>query len=66
LDILLHLSKSFDALISLARENDEQFLQKVMGLCVAAEYSDEITGKHILRTADVSGLFSRSGLETGS
>jgi HD-GYP domain-containing protein (c-di-GMP phosphodiesterase class II) len=54
LDILLHLSKSFDALISLARENDEQFLQKVMGLCAAAEYSDEITGKHILRVNEYS------------
>jgi HD-GYP domain-containing protein (c-di-GMP phosphodiesterase class II) len=54
LDILLHLSKSFDALISLARENDEQFLQKVMGLCAAAEYSDEITGEHILRVNEYS------------
>ena len=54
LDILLHLSKSFDALISLARENDEQFLQKVMGLCAAAEFSDEITGRHILRVNEYS------------
>ncbi len=54
LDIVLHLSKSFQALISLARENDEQFLQKVMGLCAAAEYSDEITGKHILRVNEYS------------
>jgi HD-GYP domain-containing protein (c-di-GMP phosphodiesterase class II) len=48
-EILLNMSRSIVALVDLARENEEQFLQKVMGLCAAAEYSDEITGKHILR-----------------
>ncbi|MFY9944405.1 MAG: HD domain-containing protein [Desulfobacterales bacterium] len=55
LETLLNLSRSLEALISLARENDQQFLQKVMGLCAAAEYSDKITGRHILRV----NVFSR-------
>jgi len=49
MEVVLSLSQSVIALVDLARENDEQFLQKVMGLCAAAEYSDQITGKHILR-----------------
>lgn len=55
LETLLNLSRSLEALIALARENDQQFLQKVMGLCAAAEYSDKITGRHILRV----NVFSR-------
>lgn len=50
-------------LSDLARSNDERFLQSVNGLCAAAEYSDEITGRHILRvnryakiTAEALGL----------
>ena len=47
--MLLNTTRAIVSLADLARENDEQFLQKVMGLCAAAEYSDEITGRHILR-----------------
>lgn len=47
-------TRSIGYLLELARENDEQFIQKVMGLCAAAEYSDEITGKHIFRVNDYS------------
>ena len=49
IEVLLNTTRAIVSLVDLARENDEQFLQKVMGLCAAAEYSDEITGKHILR-----------------
>ena len=33
-------------------------MQKVMGLCAAAEFSDEITGKHILRVNAYSRLIA--------
>lgn len=49
IEALVNLARSVVALVDLARENDEQFLQKVMGLCAAAEYSEEITGKHVVR-----------------
>jgi response regulator RpfG family c-di-GMP phosphodiesterase len=54
MEVLLNLSQSIITLVDLARENDAQFLQKVMGLCAAAEYSDQITGKHILRVNEYS------------
>ncbi len=49
IEVLLNTTRAIVSLVDLALENDEQFLQKVMGLCAAAEYSDEITGSHILR-----------------
>jgi HD-GYP domain-containing protein (c-di-GMP phosphodiesterase class II) len=49
IEVLLNTTRAIASLVDLALENDEQFLQKVMGLCAAAEYSDEITGSHILR-----------------
>lgn len=49
IEVLLNTTRAIVSLVDLARENDEQFLQKVMGLCAAAEYSDKITGRHILR-----------------
>jgi response regulator RpfG family c-di-GMP phosphodiesterase len=59
LETLLNLSRSLEALIALARENDQQFIQKVMGLCAAAEYSDKITGRHILRVNAFSRLIAK-------
>jgi HD-GYP domain-containing protein (c-di-GMP phosphodiesterase class II) len=58
METLLNLFRSISTLIDLARENEEQFLQKVMGLCAAAEYSDEVTGKHILRVNAYSRLIA--------
>ena len=46
--------KVIKTLTELIKENDEQFLQKIFGLSAAAEYSDEITGDHILRVNDYS------------
>jgi len=51
--------KIISSLTSLARENDEQFIQKIMGLAAAAEYSDEITGDHILRVNHYSEFIAR-------
>ncbi len=58
IEVLLNTTRAIVALADLARENDEQFLQKVMGLCAAAEYSDEITGRHILRVNAYSRLIA--------
>jgi hypothetical protein len=48
IEVLLNTARAIFALTDLARENEERFLQKVICLCAAAEYSDEITGRHIL------------------
>jgi HD-GYP domain-containing protein (c-di-GMP phosphodiesterase class II) len=58
IEVLLNTTRAIVSLADLARENDEQFLQKVMGLCAAAEYSDEITGRHILRVNAYSRLIA--------
>jgi HD-GYP domain-containing protein (c-di-GMP phosphodiesterase class II) len=58
IEVLLNTTRAIVALSDLARENEEQFLQKVMGLCAAAEYSDEITGRHILRVNAYSRLIA--------
>jgi HD-GYP domain-containing protein (c-di-GMP phosphodiesterase class II) len=57
-EVLVNTTRAIVTLADLARENDEQFLQKVMGLCAAAEYSDEITGQHILRVNAYSRLLA--------
>ncbi|MDX2470797.1 MAG: HD domain-containing protein [SAR324 cluster bacterium] len=56
---LVSTSKSLLFLANLAIRNEEQFLQKVTGLCSAAEFSDEITGKHILRVNKYSELIAQ-------
>jgi hypothetical protein len=58
IEVLLNTTRAIVSLADLARENDEQFLQKVMGLCAAAEYSDEITGRHTLRVNAYSRLIA--------
>ena len=59
IEVLLNTTRAIVTLADLARENEEQFLQKVMGLCAAAEYSDEITGRHILRVNAYSRLIAQ-------
>jgi HD-GYP domain-containing protein (c-di-GMP phosphodiesterase class II) len=59
IEVLLNTTRAIVTLTDLARENEEQFLQKIMGLCAAAEYSDEITGRHILRVNAYSSLIAR-------
>jgi len=58
LHTLMNTSHSLFFLADLAIKNEEQFLQKVMGLCSAAEFSDEITGKHILRVNRYANLLA--------
>lgn len=47
------------SLMHLAKSNDLRFLESIEGLCAAAEYSDEITGKHIYRVNRYSELIAR-------
>jgi len=56
---MVNTTRSLFYLANLAIKNEEQFLQKVMGLCAAAEFSDEITGKHIIRVNDYSELLAK-------
>ncbi|MDT8446370.1 MAG: HD domain-containing protein [bacterium] len=58
LHTLMNSSRMLFYLVDLAVKNEEQFLQKVMGLCAAAEFSDETTGKHILRVNRLSALIA--------
>lgn len=54
MEVLVNSARSVSSLLSLVTENEKKFLQSVTGLCAAAEYSDEITGKHILRVNEYS------------
>jgi len=58
IEVLVNSARSVSSLISLAKENEQKFLQSVTGLCAAAEYSDEITGMHILRVNEYSRLLA--------
>jgi HD-GYP domain-containing protein (c-di-GMP phosphodiesterase class II) len=58
MEVLINSARSVSSLISLASENEQKFLQSVTGLCAAAEYSDEITGMHILRVNEYSRLLA--------
>jgi response regulator RpfG family c-di-GMP phosphodiesterase len=54
IEVLLNISRTMMMLVDQAKENDQQFVQKVMGLCTAAQYSDEISGNHVLRVNKLS------------
>ena len=55
------------SLVDLAKENDARFLESMEGLYAAAEFSDEITGKHIYRVNKYSELIAREyGLDDRS
>lgn len=49
METMVNTVRTVNTLIDLAEANDARFLQSITGLCAAAEFSDEITGKHILR-----------------
>ncbi len=64
MEVLVNNARTIFSLVDLAVSNDEQFIQKVMGLCAASEYSDEITGKHILRVNEYSRILAeKHGLD---
>lgn len=49
METMVNTAMTVNTLVELAIVNDEKFLQSVEGLCSAAEFSDEMTGEHILR-----------------
>ena len=49
METMVNTARTVNTLIDLAEANDARFLQSITGLFAAAEFSDEITGKHILR-----------------
>ncbi len=46
------------SLVELAIKNDRKFMQSIDGLCASAEFSDEMTGKHLERVNKFSKLVS--------
>ncbi|MDZ7792831.1 MAG: HD domain-containing protein [Spirochaetia bacterium] len=59
MEVLANSARSVSSLIGLANQNERKFMQSVTGLCAAAEYSDEITGEHILRVNRYSELLAK-------
>jgi len=59
MEVLANSARSVSSLIGLANQNERKFMQSVTGLCAAAEYSDEITGEHILRVNHYSELLAK-------
>jgi len=44
------------SLVEIAIKNDKKFMQSIDGLCASAEFSDEMTGKHLERVNKFSRL----------
>lgn len=65
METVVNSARTATFLIDLAIANDEKFLQIITGLSAASEYSDEMTGKHILRVNEYSkALAIRLGCDT--
>jgi response regulator RpfG family c-di-GMP phosphodiesterase len=60
IETAVNTARSVRSLMSLARDNDQKFVQGIMGLCAASEFSDEITGRHIFRVNLYSGLLAEN------
>lgn len=48
------------SLVELAIKNDKKFMQSINGLCASAEFSDEMTGRHLQRVNKFSELVAES------
>jgi response regulator RpfG family c-di-GMP phosphodiesterase len=59
METMVNTARTVNTLIELAEANDARFLQSIIGLCAAAEFSDEITGRHIFRVNQYSELLAR-------
>ncbi len=58
METLVNTARTVTNLIDLAESNENLFLQAITGLCATAEFSDEITGHHILRVNEYARLVS--------
>ncbi len=56
METVVNTARTVTRLIDLAEANENLFLQAITGLCAAAEFSDEITGTHILRVNEYAKL----------
>jgi len=59
METTVNTARSATYLIDISISNEERFLQIITGLAAASEYSDELTGKHILRVNKYSALLAR-------
>ncbi|HEB73006.1 MAG TPA: HD domain-containing protein [Nitrospirae bacterium] len=60
METTVNTARSATYLIDMSISNEERFLQIITGLAAASEYSDELTGKHILRVNEYASLLARS------
>ena len=58
MEVLVNNARSVTRMVSYAKENERRFLQAVQGLCAAAEFSDEITGRHIWRVNEYARMLA--------
>lgn len=58
METMVNTVRSTTYLTNLSIVNEEKFLQIITGLAAASEYSDELTGKHILRVNEYSRLLA--------
>ncbi len=60
METIVNTARTVNSLVSLAQANEAKFLQSITGLCAAAEFSDEMTGQHILRVNRYSEIIART------
>ena len=58
MEVMVNTAISTVSLIDLSIINEDKFLQIITGLASASEYSDELTGRHILRVNEYSKLLA--------
>ena len=58
MEAVVNTAISTVSLIDLSKINEDRFLQIITGLASASEYSDELTGRHILRVNEYSKLLA--------
>lgn len=58
MEVLVNSARSVTTLVGYARQNERRFLQAVHGVCAAAEFSDEITGRHIWRVNEYARMLA--------
>ncbi len=56
----VNTARATNSLTQLVIKNDRKFVQSIMGLCAASEFSDEITGRHIFRVNLYSELMAKN------
>jgi HD-GYP domain-containing protein (c-di-GMP phosphodiesterase class II) len=64
IETAVNTARTVRSLTDLVIDNDQKFVQGIMGLCAASEFSDEITGQHIFRVNLYAALLAEKlGME---